>query len=422
MQVYNPLMHLEHFELHDLGPIRTANLALVRRFNVLAGVNGAGKSTILGAIALMLGRYSAAVRTGKAVGAFDRAKIRRGAQSAQAIATARVGPGEGADQFTWSAGISRPGRVTPGLTRSRSLIEFAVTRAEQVERDPEQASLPIVVFYSVNRAVLEIPLRIRNKAPFGQYAALEEALTQGGRSFRTFFSWFRDREDYENERRADGHRRMDPQLTAVRRAVASMLPGFEDLRIKRQPVRMLVTKGGTDFRVDELSDGEKCLLAMVGDLARRLAIANPGSRNPLEGSVIALIDELELHLHPAWQRQAVVRLQETFPNCQFIVTTHSPQVLSEVAPEAIFLLREGRVVQPSRSYGRDSNLILEELMGAQSRPAWAEAALEALYEAIDDEAMDIARQRLLALEARLGVQDPGLTTARALLSSSVSDR
>ncbi len=415
-------MHLERFELDDLGPIRTANLNLVPRFNVLAGVNGSGKSTILGAIALMLGRYSAAVRTGKAVGAFDRGKIRRGARSVRAVATARVGLSEGADLFTWSAGISRPGRGVPGLTRSGPLIEFAVARAEEVERDPERAGLPIVVFYSVNRAVLDIPLRIRSKAPFGQYAALEEALTQGGRSFRTFFTWFRDREDYENELRTDGRRRRDPQLTAVRRAVASMLPGFENLRVKRQPVRMLVTKGETDFRVDELSDGEKCLLAMVGDLARRLAIANPGLRNPLEGSAIALIDELELHLHPAWQRQAVVRLQETFPNCQFIVTTHSPQVLSEVAPEAIFLLREGRVVQPSRSFGRDSNLILEELMGAPSRPAWAEAELEALYEAIDDEAMDLARQRLRALEARLGVQDPGLTTARALLLSGVSDR
>ena len=414
-------MHLESFELHDLGPIRTANLRFVPRFNVFAGVNGSGKTTILGAIALMLGRYSAAVRTGKAVGAFDREKIRRGARSVRAVATARAGPSKDADLFIWSAGISRPGRPVSGLTQSGPLIEFAVARAEDVERNPERASLPIVVFYSVNRAVLDIPLRIRSKAPFGQYAALEDALTQGGRSFRTFFAWFRNREDYENELRAEGRRQRDPQLNAVRRAVASMLPGFKNLRIKRQPLRMLVTKAGTDFRVDELSDGEKCLLALVGDLARRLAIANPGLPNPLIGSAIALIDELELHLHPAWQRQAVARLQETFPNCQFIVTTHSPQVLSEVAPEATFLLRDGRVVQPSRSHGRDSNLILEELMGTPSRPAWAEAELDALYEAIDDERMAVARKRLRALEARLGVQDPGLTTARALLSSGSSD-
>jgi predicted ATP-binding protein involved in virulence len=409
-------MHLERFELNDLGPILTANLKLDSHFNVLAGVNGAGKSTISSVIATMLGRYSAVLRTGKAAGSFDREKVRRGARFARAAATACASRNDDAGRFTWSAAIFRPGPRLPGLTHSRQLVEFAAEQAEEIERNPERASLPIVVFYSVNRAVLDIPLRIRSKVPLGQYAALEDALSQGGRSFRTFFAWFRDREDHENEIRAEGGRRRDSQLTAVRDAIANMLPGFENLRVERQPLRMLITKGSVELRVDELSDGEKCLLAMVGDLARRLAIANPGLRTPLHGSAIALIDELELHLHPAWQREAVIHLRETFPNCQFIITTHSPQVLSEVTPEAIFLLRDGRVLQPSRSHGGDSNLILEELMDAPSRPAWAAVELEALYEAIDDEKMDVARERLRALEERLGVEDPGLTAARALLA------
>jgi predicted ATP-binding protein involved in virulence len=142
----------------------------------------------------------------------------------------------------------------------------------------------------------------------------------------------------------------------------------------------------------------------------------------LAGAGIVLIDELELHLHPAWQRQAVTRLRETFPNCQFIVTTHSPQVLSEVAPEATFLLRDGRVMHPSHSFGRDSNLILEELMGTPSRPVWAELELAALYDAIDEEEMETARQQLDALEQQLGVEDPALTAARALLSPSSIQR
>jgi predicted ATP-binding protein involved in virulence len=415
-------MHLDRFELRNCGPIQTADLRLDRRFNVLAGVNGAGKSTILSAIALMLGRYSAAIRTGKVAGTFDRNKIRQGAKSVLAVATAFPDRSDHGEALTWSAGISRPGSRIPTVSRSRLLVEFAVARAAEIESDPDRASLPIAVFYPVNRAVLDMPLRVRGKIPFGQYAALEDALTQAGRSFRAFFAWFREREDYENERRAEGRRKRDPQLTAVRGAIEGMLPGFENLRIKRQPLRMLVTKDGDEFRVDELSDGEKCLLAMVGDLARRLAIANPGLDDPLQGSGIALIDELELHLHPAWQRQAVRRLQDTFPNCQFIVTTHSPQVLSEVAPEATFLLRDGRVIRPSRSFGRDSNLILEELMGTPSRPVWAEAQLTALYEAIDEEEMDVARQQLNALEQQLGVEDPALTAARALLSSGSVQR
>lgn len=124
--------------------------------------------------------------------------------------------------------------------------------------------------------------------------------------------------------------------------------------------------------VNQLSDGEKCLLAMVGDLARRLAIANPGLSDQLQGKGVVLIDEIELHLHPKWQREIIPALTRTFPNCQFIVTTHSPQVVSHVKPQRIYILEKidnGIVAKrPSSSFGRDSNSILEDLMDVPERP------------------------------------------------------
>jgi predicted ATP-binding protein involved in virulence len=96
---------------------------------------------------------------------------------------------------------------------------------------------------------------------------------------------------------------------------------------------------------------------MVGDLARRLAIANPGLKNPLYGFGVVLIDEIELHLHPKWQREIIPALTRTFPHCQFIVTTHSPQVVGEIKPQGIYILEKtenGIIVQrPQSSYGRD---------------------------------------------------------------------
>ena len=65
-------------------------------------------------------------------------------------------------------------------------------------------------------------------------------------------------------------------------------------------------------------------------LARRMALANPGRENPLEGTGVVLIDELELHMHTSWQRKVLGVLKETFPNIQFIITTHSPQILGEL--------------------------------------------------------------------------------------------
>jgi len=411
-------MHFEHFKLENLGAIRQVALPLDRHFNVLVGVNGSGKSTILGAMATMLARYSSAIRTGRPAGTFERDRIRRGKRSVRCVVTvAQDRFNEGAP-VTWSVGISRPGPRVVGLTKSGELTAFAALLGGEIEKAPDKASLPIVVLYSVNRAVLDVPLRIRSKVPIGQYAALEDALVQGSRSFRNFFAWFRNREDIENEMRAEGSEARDPQLTAVRKAIAGMMPGFENLRVRRSPLRMLITKNGIDLRIDELSDGEKCLLAMVGDLARRLAVANPGQRSPLKGQGIVLIDELELHLHPAWQRSTVRQLKQTFPNCQFIVTSHSAQILSEVEPKATFLLNEGRAVRPSRSYGLDSNLILQSVMGVSARPARIESDLDALYELIDDEDFVAAKAKFEDLQAKLGPDDPGLTVARSVLVAS----
>ena len=110
--------------------------------------------------------------------------------------------------------------------------------------------------------------------------------------------------------------------------LAVLFSGENEFLLIDEPTNHL-DKGGREIRVDLLSEGEKCTLAMIGDLARRLILANPAMENPLEGKGIVLIDEIELHMHPSWQRRILSILKEVFPNIQFIVTTHSPQVLGE---------------------------------------------------------------------------------------------
>lgn len=137
---------------------------------------------------------------------------------------------------------------------------------------------------------------------------------------------------------------------------------FDELQVKRNPLRLAVKKNGREYSVDQLSDGEKCTLALIGDLARRLALANQNSENPLAGSGIVLIDEIELHMHPSWQRKVFPVLRKTFPNIQFIVTTHSPQVLGEVSNQFnLFMLSENEnhqnIITPvNRMDGFDSEI------------------------------------------------------------------
>lgn len=405
-------MQLRRIRLENYGPLVEAELPLDAHFNVIVGVNGAGKSSVLHAVAQMLGRYVSSLRTGRATGSLPNGVIRKGASFTRVTLEAETdGP-----PVQW-VGVKRRTGHTGVASESGELARWTRVLSEQIEQNPSRASLPLVVLYSVNRAVLDIPLRIRTRVAYQQFGAFEGALSETSSNFRTFFAWFRDREDVENETRVEtkGHR--DPQLNAVRQAVEGLMPGFKDLRVRRQPLRMLITKRGLDLRVDQLSDGEKCMLALAGDLARRLALANPGAKKPLEGRGVVLIDELELHLHPGWQRRTVAALRETFPNCQFIVSTHSPQVVSEVPHQGVFLLKGGRVERALKTLGLESGRILEELMEEPSRPGWAKKDIEAIYEAIDDEDYDDARQQLKTVADTLGSDDPALTAAVAVLRS-----
>ncbi|MEH2152989.1 AAA family ATPase [Nostoc sp.] len=278
-----------------------------------------------------------------------------------------------------------------------------------------EASIPLGVYYPVNRAVLEMPLEISEEYLFKQIDAYDQALMGGKIDFKAFFEWFRNREDLENQKRRDNHDYRDKQLEAVRQAISSLIPEFSNLRVERSPLRMTVRKQGEELIVNQLSDGEKCLLAMVGDLARRLAIANPGLTEPLQGEGVVLIDEIELHLHPKWQREIIPALTRTFPNCQFIVTTHSPQVISQVKPEGIYILEktdEGVVAKrPESSFGRDSNRILEDLMGVPARPQEIKDRLHELFRLIDEGNLDGARQLSQEIADIIGQDEPELVKA-----------
>jgi predicted ATP-binding protein involved in virulence len=124
----------------------------------------------------------------------------------------------------------------------------------------------------------------------------------------------------------------------------------------------VIKKDGKELLVGHLSDGEKCMLAMIGDLARRLAIANPTMDEPLKGEGIVLIDEIELHLHPTWQKMILSKLCKVFPNCQFIVSTHSPVVLSELQNGKIYELSKQEDFLEAKAIESSNNYFLNDIL------------------------------------------------------------
>lgn len=405
--------------LENFRGIKELQLPFEPGLTVIAAVNGGGKTTVIDALAMLLSWLSARTKrdSGKG-GRIKEVEINNDRKHAQL--SLQTSSGE------WSIGKTRKG--TDYVVISNLLALANIVRQLRGQLETEN-SLPVFAFYPVNRAVRDddFPKRIRIKHEFDPISVYDDFLTSSA-NFRLFFEWFREREDIENEnlrtngilQNVDTLEFLDLQLEAVRSALEKFLPEYHDFRIKRQPLRMVVTKGDQELRIDSLSVGETCFIALIGDIARRLSIANPRKRNPLEGEGVILIDEIDLHLHPAWQRRAVTNLTKVFPNVQFVVTTHSPQILSEVAPESIRLLyQEDNLIKftiPKQSIGLNSVEILRELMDDPGINSTVPKRIAEIATKIDHDEFDAARELIQKLKVDLKGSIPDIVEAEATIA------
>lgn len=386
---------------------------------VFIGINGVGKSSILDCLAILLSNFIEGIQDPTAIAAnFKEQDITNGLQKTDNEITISLDSRE----VMWSLI-----KIIEAFEDMHTDEQSNLTKLKEVTREihhqwktDRKANIPLVVYYPINRTVLDVSVDIPKEHLFRQIDAYDQSLIGVPIGFKGFFQWFRVQEDLENERRLENYPSyQNPQLEAARQAIYSLLPGFSKLRVRRFPQQMIVIKQCQELIINQLSDGEKCLLAMVGDLARRLAIANPSLPDPLQGSGVVMIDEIELHLHPKWQREIIPALTRTFPNCQFIVTTHSPQVISDVKPESIYILEatpEGIVAKrPDSSFGRDSNYILEVLMGTPARKEEIKDDLLELFRVIDQGDIDGARQLRQLIADKIGADEPELVKANVLL-------
>lgn len=342
-------MRLKHIVINNFRSVEHICIDCGQNINVFAGVNGAGKSTVLHAILINLSWLKARMRGFSARGLMiDFNDIRHEAVSSSITTVA--------DEVSWQVARTAQSRKSDVKSELSMLGNYAAGLMERYYESNGRTNLPMIVAYSVNRSLVDIPLRVQKKHELDALS-LYAADIDGGMRLRSFYEWFREREDIENEIKNE-HRDFDiedSQLRAVRMAISMAMPGYSELHIRRRkPAGFELKKNGNLFQVNQLSDGEKCYLTLIGDIARRLAICNPALENPLLGEGIVLIDELELHLHPAWQSDAIDIFRRVFPNCQFFISTHSPHIVQNLqldGNDTLNVLENGDVLPVSTSYG-----------------------------------------------------------------------
>jgi predicted ATP-binding protein involved in virulence len=409
---------------------------------VFAANNGAGKTSILDAIALAFGPFLTRLPkiSGNAPVDSDVCIQRDKDQPFALIGAQTYGKENGSvndevldTSITWD----RIKRLTRSNSRFRKpqevLGDYQIRgyadineRADYYVNNEESKILfPILAYYGTGRAVIDVPQRRRGFGKeFPRFQAYADCLNPKT-NFRKLFEYFYYLEDLERREKeqAKDWDYQNAQLAAIRLAINFFLPEYTRPRTELKPLRFMVdsTKDGCAYDIKLLSDGYKTSLAMVMDIAMRMVEANPEmGREALNSHGIVLIDEIELHLHPSWQQRIILDLQRTFPNVQFICTTHSPQVLSTVRQESIRVITDiGEILTGEEvgvnSYGAQSYFILEDLMNVSPNPRVpeVESLKDDLKRLLDQSALELNNADLARLEQMVGSKDPFVRNLKA---------
>ena len=399
----------EHLEL-DLHP----------RLTVIVGANGAGKTAVLDGIAAGLTRVlrylSSANQRLSAAGADIEDKDFRLVQKEGRSGSERWGTADFAGTaIKTTSGLewdhfraSSRGKGPATKMGEAKLAAHLATIADGIDSNSPSSLLPVFAYYGAGRGRIEIPERLRaTKENYSHPTSALVGALDSLSDFKEMLKWFDDAEATElraNKGQLPEDFELSPALEAVRYAVGQLLGGeYQNPHFNRDHRFIIEKRGsGAPFQVGQLSQGYQSMLALGMDFARRLALANPhldygdsasvdfavgelpahgwtGDEKlpdaaPMIAPAIMLVDEIDLHLHPAWQQRVLSDLMRTFPGTQFIVTTHSPQVLSTVQRECIRLLgtdTEGEQIismPVSNTYGQPSNTVLHRVMRVDPQP------------------------------------------------------
>ncbi len=428
-------MKVTQLNLTNVRAILHAELKFDTGFNLIVGVNGVGKTTVLDALSISLSAYLKAIhRLQVTLKPFNREDIRNDAKGLSVQCDTRINnrsyrylihqPRE--DFVEQLVQDEKTGQQSHKVVAFPKKTHFVVD-APPIWTERSEYSPALAVLYSTYRSVPSERLPSKAAAAGGIKAACAQSLNRRELRLGEFAQWMHVQNTLSKERATS-----ILQLEALESTVRRFLPNYKWLRVipddQNGKLNMVVDREGITIPVRQLSDGERSVLAMVLDLTRRLAQANPHSPDPAAtASAVVLIDEIDLHLHPKWQRQVVRNLTEAFPKCQFIATTHSPQIIGEVSHDRIqIIVADGKtlptgVYSPTHAYGVDSSRVLEEIMDVEPRTHKVQELLKNISDVTAKEDYEKAHVLLEKLIAQIGENDPEVIRIRTFLDFMEDD-
>ncbi|MDN2483523.1 AAA family ATPase [Vibrio agarivorans] len=462
-------MKIDKLELKNFRAFKHFKCQFDTGVNVLVGLNGFGKTSILDAIAIGYGQFA---------GGFETSKDRGILNSDIRIAKHTIGAGEleagdslaVAGKYTMERQFPVEVQVTvheegdyqfpDSWSRSRNTLKGRTTQVKDLKavaqdlqksvQNNENVVLPLLSYYGTGRLWKEKRLT-EKKSPTNQTNSRLDGYVDcldPESTYSAFAKWLRVETIAEYERKMQiieehglegavvhGSTIRGKLLKAITSAVNIVLApsGWSNIRYSATTKEVIAThKDQGNVPVSYLSDGVRNMLGMVADIAYRAVRLNPHlAENAVnKTSGIVLIDEVDMHLHPQWQQLVLKNLTHAFPNIQFIVTTHSPLIISEMKPTQVHLIKQTEdahytTENPAQSYGLTSNDILNEVMRDPStatqisRNSEVEDALEEIHQLISTKQYESASVKIEELEEQLQGETPELVSAK--LSIDLAD-
>lgn len=422
-------MFLKSMVLRNFRCFSDLEVSFNNKLTVVVGNNGAGKSTVLEAAAIAAGTLTSAMdgltnygikKSDAHYKCFDLGS-NVDVQPQFPVEITAVGNVDGKD-ISWIRNLnSAKGRG--GLASAKELTAIAGVYQERMRNGDKELKLPIITYYGTGR--LWGQHREKKDDTFEKNSRSNGYIDSfdGAANNKLMMKWFQKMTMQQIQRNQE-----IPEFTAVRMAMEQVfgsITGFLDVKVQFNldtgeidVIYFDKNNKHVSLPISLLSDGYQCTISLIADIAYRMAILNPQFLEKVltETEGIVLIDEIDLHLHPTWQKRILKDLMDIFPKVQFIVSTHAPEVINSVKSDSIVILKDDAVLSAAdETYGKDANTILGEIMEVSARPDDIKNLFEQFYDLLDKGEWSQAEAVIEQLETEIGNNDAELNSCRVRL-------
>lgn len=430
-------MKLKKIRIINYRCFKDANIDFDEHTTLIVGKNGAGKTAILDAVAVAVSTFLLGID-----GGVGRSILKDDAryefhdldgtvdpQHQFPVSIESIGDCLDNHDVKWVRSLnSESGNTT--VKEARELTNISKEAQKRIMTGDKSLILPLISYYGTGRlyAQKKEKKNIKSLTEFKRQVGYVDCMAAESNE-KLMLNWFQIQTLKSlQEQQRTGKVENPLLLKTVEKAICKCferISGSKNASIifDLDTHRLVLDFEGTDgslqkFAMDEMSDGYKNTLSMIGDIAYRMAVLNPmlGDKVLEETSGVVVIDEIDLHLHPQWQQTIISDLNIIFPKLQFIVSSHAPAVINSVAKEQIRILDNGEIYMPAaQTYGRDANSILREVMKVSERPMDIKQRMNLFYSYMDENNYQEADKILTEIESIVGTTDPDIAAARTSL-------